>query len=157
MAARGPKPKPTELKVLEGVRPDRINADAPRPVAGVPDCPDHLDDDARAEWFRIVPELESLGVLARTDGSALALYCDCYSQWVQANREVQMNGLTTETAAGGLKANPAVAIGRAARAQMYRLLVEFGCTPSSRGRISVAKAEAPKNELTEFLKRRKKG
>jgi P27 family predicted phage terminase small subunit len=152
---RGRKPKPAELKILEGVRADRIPSGVATAVAGVPECPEHLDDDARAEWFRILPELQQLGVLSRTDGAALALYCDAYSQWVSANREIVTHGLMIETDLGGMKANPAVAMARAAKAQMHRLLVEFGCTPSSRGRISVSKAE-PENALTELLRKRKK-
>ncbi len=152
---RGRKPKPTALKVLEGTRSDRLNPAEPVPVPGLPECPEHLDEVAREEWARIVPQLDALGVLSRTDGSALALYCDAFSQWVQANEEIGGTGLIVYTEKGGVKANPAVAMARAARAQMHRLLVEFGCTPSSRTRVHSTRPEAPKDDLSAFLARKK--
>lgn len=155
MSARGPKPRPTALKLLEGERPDRVNAAEPRALPGRPACPRHLDETAREEWDRIVPELEELGVLSRTDGAALAIYCDTYSQWVRANRDIRTYGMTVETGMGGLKANPAVAISRAAASLMHRLLSEFGGTPSSRSRLRAATDDGPKDALGEFLARRK--
>jgi phage terminase small subunit len=76
--ARGRNPQPTALKRLEGTRSDRINTAEPAAVPGRPVCPDHLDATAHAAWDRIVPALDALGVLSRTDGAALALYCDAF-------------------------------------------------------------------------------
>lgn len=150
MAIRGRKPAPTALKILEGVRESRINAAEPPRVAGLPDCPGHLDDTAREEWDRIAPLLDQLGVLSRTDGSALALYCSAFSRWQAAGKEVKAKGLLIHNEKTGVtKANPAVAIQAAAGAVMHRLLVEFGCTPSSRSRLGSA-GESPRDELSDF-------
>jgi P27 family predicted phage terminase small subunit len=145
---------PPGLKLLKGERADRRPAAALQAPIGTPECPDHLDATAREEWERIVPDLDAMGVLSRLDGSALALYCTAYSRWRKAQGEVESYGLLTETALGGLKANPAVGIAAAAEAQMQRLLVEFGCTPSSRSRVK-AGGEAPKDELGDFLARKR--
>jgi P27 family predicted phage terminase small subunit len=149
---RGRKAEPTPLKILKGTRKDRVNAEEPMPPAALPECPECLDSFGRAEWGRIVPQLEAMGVLAEVDGAALALYCAAYSQWVQADMEIGIYGLLVDTGMGGVKANPAVAMARAARAQMHSLLTEFGATPASRSKVKV-RDEGKKDALGEFLKR----
>lgn len=153
--ARGRKAEPTALKVAKGTRADRVNREEPRLPAARPVRPGHLDEVAAAEWDRIVPELEAAGLLASIDGAALALYCDAFSTWIRANHEVEVYGLLVETGLGGLKANPAVAIARAARAQMHALLSDFGCSPASRCRVKVKGDAKAKDALGEFLGRRK--
>jgi P27 family predicted phage terminase small subunit len=84
MAIRGRKPTPTPLKILRGTRADRIPKAEPHAPAGRPKPPAHLDKVARAEWRRMVPILEKLGVLTQAEGGALAVYCVAYSRWVTA-------------------------------------------------------------------------
>jgi len=48
---RGRKPKPTQLKLLEGNRGHRpINGAEPKPPGAQPTCPTHLSPTAKAEW-----------------------------------------------------------------------------------------------------------
>ena len=61
-----------ELEGNPGKRP--LNDREPTPPPGVPDCPEYLDDDARAEWFRTAGVLNEMGLLSRADRSALAAY-----------------------------------------------------------------------------------
>lgn len=150
MAKRGPKPKPTPLKLLKGERSDRVNQDAPVAEAETPDCPDHLDDVARSEWSRMAPILVGMGVLAKVDGTILALYCQTYSRWVKAEKEIQAGQMVTQTARGGLQANPYIKIARDSIAECKRLLTELGGTPSSRSSLKIDK-EKPVDELEEFL------
>ena len=52
---RGRKPKPTVLKLLDGNPGKRtINDREPTAAGGIPELPDWLDDEAKAEWYRIV-------------------------------------------------------------------------------------------------------
>ncbi len=156
MAKRGRKPKPETLKILDGTRADRRNANAPSGVQGVPECPEHLSARSRQEWDRLVVLLERMGVLSQTDGAALAIYCVIFDRWLKARAEMASNGLVLETDLGGVKPNPAVTIAAKCEDQMAKLLLEFGCTPSSRGRLDKLKGEAPKDELEEFLSTPKK-
>lgn len=150
MATRGRKPKPPEVKALEGERPDRMPPAPPTPEDGVGDPPEVLDDEGRRQWHRLAPQLTRAGVLKSTDADALALYCDHYSRWVEANKQIKKEGLLTVGGQGALKMNPAVSIARESMAAMARLLSEFGATPSSRSRVSVA-AEGPRDDLADFL------
>ena len=62
MAQRGRKPKPTALKVLEGNPGKRpLNLFEPTPEDKMPECPDWLEDEAKAEWDRLaVPMFSSV-------------------------------------------------------------------------------------------------
>ncbi len=151
---RGTKPAPTPLKILKGTRPSRLNADEPKPPVVRPERPEVLDSFGLAEWDRIMPELEELGILARVDGAALALYCSAYSQWVRADLEVHIRGMLVDTGNGGIKANPAVSMAHMARAQMHSILTEFGATPASRSRVKTGDAAKDRDALGEFLNRR---
>jgi P27 family predicted phage terminase small subunit len=150
MASRGRKPAPPEQKALKGERPGRINPAAPTPPDGVGEPPEILDEEGVRQWHRFAPVLARMGVLKESDADALALYCEHYSRWVVATKEIRKYGLTSVCGTGGEKVAPAVGIARESMAAMLKLLAEFGCTPSSRSRVRV-EAEGPKDDLAEFL------
>lgn len=153
MGSRGPKPTPKALKILAGVtRADRLNDAEPRPLEGIPDPPEILDADARAEWARIAPQLAAMRVLSEVDGAALALYCSHYSRWVQAERVVREKGPVIATGTGSFKVSPHLTIAAAAMQSMLKILAEFGATPSSRSRVKAADQAEPEDELTAFLR-----
>lgn len=74
MGRRGPAPKPTELKRLQG-NPGkrRLNDSEPRPVATLPRCPSHLTGEAKAEWRRVARGLYEAGLLTQVDRAAKQL------------------------------------------------------------------------------------
>ena len=106
--------------------------------------PDGLSALAREEWKTIVPQLEVLGILSRIDGKALAAYCQTYSRWILAERDIDRLGLMIEEhivlgdqeIGTNYKRNPAIAISNEALKLMKSFLIEFGMTPSSRARAS---------------------
>ena len=54
MGLRGPAPKPTAIKRLEGNPGKRkLNEAEPTLTVGVPECPDYLDEVAKREWGRL--------------------------------------------------------------------------------------------------------
>jgi P27 family predicted phage terminase small subunit len=154
MAKRGRKPAPEPLKILSGTRADRRNPDAPAGPPGLPDPPEHLDPIALAEWARMAPLLAEMGVLSRVDGPALATYCQHYSRWVKAEAKLSAGELAVKGAKGNLVISPFIRIAAAAMAAMARMLVEFGCTPSSRSRVK-SQSTAKADPMTTFLGKRK--
>ena len=152
---RGRRPKPTAIKRLHGNPGKRsLNGSEPTPAAGLPECPPHLDAEARRQWGVIGPQLLELGLLTKIDGYGLAMLCSAWSRWLAADEKVKAAGLLvvvnqssiTETDAKGKSittksggqviANPALAIGDKARAEVFKLLGVFGMTPADRTRIS---------------------
>ena len=147
---RGPKPKPTNIKKLEGMRADRINENEPEPGPSKVTCPRFLSKEAKAEWRRIAPELTRLGLLTPLDRAAFAAYCQSYAHWVKA--ETLLNkGILVKGAKGQIVASPLFWISTSASKMMLKFAVEFGLTPSSRSRL-VGAAPGERDPLDELLR-----
>lgn len=94
MGLRGPAPKPTALRILEGNRAKRpLNAREPKYDAQIPVCPPHLDPQAKREWARLAPALVQVKVLTEVDYMALANLCQAYSTMAQAQRLLNKQGI----------------------------------------------------------------
>ena len=150
---RGRKPKPTALKILEG-NPGRrpLNDREPSLPTETPECPEFLDDEARAEWFRMAKVLQDMGLLTRADRAALAAYCVVYSRWVTAERQVQRLGTIVKSPEKNFPMkSPYLTVADQALEAMRKFMVEFGLTPSSRSRIRVPDASGASDEFDAFL------
>lgn len=152
----GRKPKPPALKILEGNPGKRpINTAAPVPRKDLKaKAPVWLESEAKREWRRVAPELERLGLLSHLDQQALAQYCQAYARWRAAEEVLSREGLTYEytnkAGAVNILARPEVGISNAAQKIMRAICVEFGMTPSSRGRLVLPDA-ASEDDLERFL------
>lgn len=159
MPRRGRKPKPTTLKLLAGNPGKRpLNAREPRPPVEAPACPPHLDEEAQAEWQRMVAELIPLGVLTRIDRAALAAYCQAWSRWVRAEQELAKYGAVLASRdKKWVGVSPYLTVCQAALKTMQHFLAEFGLTPSSRSRVQVgAPADPTRGALADFAQGRKR-
>jgi P27 family predicted phage terminase small subunit len=143
MARCGPKPRPTFLKVIAGTaRRCRLPKNEPRPELALPPVPAELDDDARLEWDRVMPDLYRAGLMTRLDRAVLAAYCSAHGRWARAERALRKlgdegaDGLLIKTAKGNVIQNPLVGIANKAAADMVRFAAELGMTPSARSRVS---------------------
>ena len=150
---RGRKPKPTFLKLLQGNPGKRpINDREPGALAGTPEPPDGLDDEALLEWNRIVPELRAMGVLSRADRPALAAYCTAWSRWRNAEAQVRKHGPIVKSPDKGFPMkSPYLTIADQSMEAMRKFLVEFGLTPSSRSRVRLPAACDPDDPLERLL------
>jgi P27 family predicted phage terminase small subunit len=107
-----------------------------------PEAPDWLPEEARAEWQRVVPELQRLQLLKPIDRAALTAYCLTWDRLVTAQRELAENTddqgrpSTLGTNSQGVVRHPAVAVIEAASKELRAWCGEFGFTPSAEGRLS---------------------
>lgn len=148
---RGRKPKPTAVKELEGNPGKRaLNHAEPQPASDKPTCPSHIKGEARKEWNRISKDLHAAGLLTKIDKAALAIYCQAWERWVEAEEQLKKVGPVVKSPSGYPVLNPFWSVANKAMSQMQKALVEFGMTPSSRSRIHVADTAAD-DELEEFL------
>lgn len=159
MAPRGPKPKPTRLKLLAGTaRAHRLNPAEPDIVPAVPAAPDHLSDAALAEWVRVTGEMAQAGILSELDRGALAAYAQAYGRWVAAERALAVMaardsvtaGLVIRTQSGNAIQNPLVGTANKAMADMVRYAAEFGLTPSARSRVSATNMPDADDPFAQF-------
>lgn len=150
MGTRGPIPQPDNVRALRGnpggrPAPKRVTA-----KPGTPTAPAWLDTEAKAEWRRVVPELDRLGVLAKVDRAALATYCAAWSKFVQAEQLLQSDDLVAERRAGnGPAKNPAWQIWREAATTVAALAKELFLTPSAR--LRSVKPEADDEQEDDIL------
>ncbi len=144
MGLRGPAPKPTALKELQGNPGKRaLNKSEPRPAATLPRCPSHLSGEAKAEWRRVARTLHESGLLTQVDRAALAIYCQAWARWVKAEGQIQRHGEVVKSAAGNVMQNPYLSIANRAMKQMQLMARELGMTPSARSQIKVQPLDEP--------------
>lgn len=121
-----------------------------------------------------------MGLLTTADPHALALLCEAYAEYIEARAIVRKLGMTYESkiiraatkrvdvradeAAESeedpevalsvmIRARPEVAIAADAWRRAHRMMVDFGLTPSSRGKLQTGPQE-DRDPLEEFLKRK---
>ena len=136
-------PEPPQLRLLKGVRPGRDSGGRkvkapPSFQRTTPKPPTWLSREAAAEWNRVVPGLQRLDILKEEDRAALTAYCETWSVFVDATRTVQREGLTTTTAAGGIKPHPAVGIARTAGRELRSYAALFGLSPAAESALGAA-------------------
>lgn len=129
----GRPPKPTALKLLQGNPGKRpLNDREPHPAAGCKP-PKWLPADVLAEWRRLAPALEDLGLLTEVDGEAFATLCTLSLAFqAQANAD-----------------EPSVSRMLFLSKELRGLWSRFGMTPADRSRVKVEKA-APATKLSRF-------
>jgi P27 family predicted phage terminase small subunit len=158
MGRRGPAPKPTSLKLLQGnpgKRPLKKQRPAPTGASKV-SCPEWLCPAAKAEWRRVAPELQRMGLLTSLDRAVLAGYCDSYARWVECTRFIQANGEHYIAPNGQLRKWPQAEEAKQAAQSMRAFAGEFGLTPNSRLRLNVEEQEVPEDDpFEEWLNRRR--
>ena len=157
IGSRGPLPKPTVLKLLEGnagKRPLDLAAGA-NPRIEIPSAPKHLGAEAKKEWRRIAPLLEELGLISGLDRAALALYCQTAGRLAELEMafNAQVQQLVND---GALHADAVAQVSTAVtpngyaqqsvlvqligkhREQLHRYLMHFGLSPAARGRVQAS-------------------
>lgn len=84
-------------------------------------------------------KLLDCGLMTEIDGAALALYCQSWARWVEAEDNLRKYGVVIKAPSGFPVQSPYLSIANKAMSQMTRLLVEFGMSPSSRTRVVIRK------------------
>jgi P27 family predicted phage terminase small subunit len=135
---RGRRPKPEAIKDLEGRPGKQRRRHGVKPPPGKAIMPDVVAEDlvARAEWERLGPQLELLGLLSPVDQQTFAGYCLAYSMFVQAKRQLVTDGFVYKTSSGQIKKHPILDAMMKAGAEMRKFGIEHGITPSSRTKVT---------------------
>lgn len=136
---------PAKLKLVEGRGRGRDSGGRPvkEPPGFMrlpPETPDWLPEAARAEWERVVPELQRLGLTKQLDAAALTAYCLAWDRLVCAQRDLEAKGLYSESKAHGTVRHPAVGIVEAASKELRAWAHEFGLTPAAEAGLATPEA-----------------
>jgi P27 family predicted phage terminase small subunit len=143
MGKRGPKPKPTRLRLLEGNPGGKpTNSNEPQPTVGVPRCPKKYEGDARKLWKAIGDQLAACGILTKIDSQAFELLIDSYVEYLQATEKVSKTGPIWlekgDSVIPKFAYSPYWVQANRAGKRLHVLLREFGMTPSARSAIKSA-------------------
>jgi len=134
---RGRKPLPTAVRRQKGNPGKRgYNPAEPVPPEGLPDCPPHLSEVAKAEWARIAQALYDMGVLTTVDRAALAAYCQAWGRWVEAEEKLKETPVMLKTPSGYVQQSPWLSVSNKQLELMGRYMAELGITPASRSRVA---------------------
>ena len=154
---QGRKPVPTALKVLRGNPGKRpLNDGEPLPERHLPPPPRHLSAAARREWKRLGQELLILGLVTTIDTGALAMYCQAWGRWLEAEEALRKYGVMVKSPNGLPMQSPYLAVANKAMEQMRSLLAEFGMSPASRTRVRVEPVDE-EEDVFERMRNRNRG
>lgn len=135
---RGPKPQPPELRIARGnpskraIPTDIVVHDS----TSYGEPPEHLTAHAKAEWRRMAPLLDELGLSPDVAKKAFEMYCQHYGDWRAAREAIKKEGLVVHDAHNKRSwRNPAVVVANQAAEKVLSFLQEFGLTPSSKTRV----------------------
>ncbi len=148
MGRRGPRPKPTNLRVIEGNLGGKnpVNKNEPQPAIALvcPPPPSWLEKLAQEIWREVAPQLWQTGTLAEIDTNQLAAYCEVTARYRIAYQDFRKiaeiddgtHGTIIRIRSGSHIQNPLLGVLNTARRDMLRLAGEFGMTASARTAIA---------------------
>lgn len=157
MGKRGPKPTPTELRILRGNPSKRpLNAAEPQPPSDGIVMPEHLGEVAARRWGELLPMLQSTRVMTRADVEALARYCDTYEWWLAVRAKLKAEGDTYPILNDGgeikyIAQRPEVSIAHKLATQLRQLEADFGLSPAARVSLKVEPDAPQESTLQKFL------
>lgn len=171
MGRRGPAPAPDNVKELRGRTSHTPKAtQAVKPPPSAPNPPTWLSTEARAEWRRVVPQLDRLGVLATIDRAVLTAYCSAWAKFVDAEAALNVSpakkarvggdrlngrtkqpdqGLVISDRDGDLRKHPGWQIYREAAQLVCQISKELYLTPVAR--LRVTKPEDPDGDEDDVI------
>lgn len=130
MGKRGPKPAPAnvvELKTGKELRDPGV-----LPPDGSAKRPSWVKGAAKAEWDRLAPKLERMGVLASIDANAFGAYCCAVADYVEAREDVEKRGQLVVGQRGEMVRNPSLMVAAKALEQLKTMGARFYLSPADR-------------------------
>lgn len=137
MGARGPKPRPTHLKVLQGEQESRINREEPMPTEGKVAVPADISDGAREVWDELAADLIDKGCLTSWDVYLFEAFCEAVATYRENRDLLREHGYTERGAAGGVIKSPYHQIMRDCLESMAKIGSRFGFTPGDRANMTI--------------------
>lgn len=138
----GRKPKPTQLRVLQGNPGKRaINKQEPMFSSDLPQPPQYLNERAKEIFCELRDEIDQMGYASRSHARALGLVATRLEEVEHCAAVLDQSGYyyetTTEWGETIKHIRPEVSIRQKSLLHAHSLLAEFGLTPSSASRIVV--------------------
>lgn len=140
---RGRKPKPHELKLLQGTltHSDKVKRiREPKVSKNLDSAPDWFTHSQKASWDYAI-ENSPAGLLKRLDRSVLTAWVIAEDNHRFASQQLQTNGMVFISPNGHEVQSPYVGILNTQAQMMTKCASEMGFTPTSRSRIVIDEEE----------------
>ena len=146
MGARGPKSKPTHLKVIEGTRESRINRNEPLPSEGKAVRPEGMTAGAAEIWDEIAPDLIDKGCLTTWDVYAFEALCEAVANFRECRDLLHsynsgQGKFIDRGGGGGVIKSPYHQMMRDHIETIAKLGSRFGFTPGDRANLTIEKVD----------------
>ncbi|MBF0786103.1 phage terminase small subunit P27 family [Muribacter muris] len=103
----------------------------------IPKPPDYLDDVAKNEWRILVKVLAERADITPVDYKNLELYCQNYSLYVLAVKDIQKRGFSIKNSQGTEARNPALTAKSEAEKIIIKMSSLLGFDPVSRRKTPI--------------------
>lgn len=147
----GRPPKARHLKIIEGNPGGRPLGPAVKTPPQKPRMPAYMRPYAKAVWQRLVPLLDSMGVLTSLDRDNLAGYCEAVASFKDATEKMHAGVLVQGRRKGEAVKNPAHQIQRDSARAMQTYSAMFGLSPADRERLGDAATAPGSLDIDEIL------
>lgn len=138
--ASGRRPKPTQLKLVEG-RHYRLNRQEPVPPGNLSDAPAHFDTRQREVWDTVIANAP-LGLLKRLDAGVLACWVAAFCLHEEAVQKLQSSPKIIKSPNGLPVQSPWLQVLNKQASLLVRLAAELGFSPAARARVSVEEVDS---------------
>ena len=158
MGKRGFQPQPKELAIAKGVyREDRYGSKEEsikhEVLSAVPDPPEVLNEHGSKFWFDMLTQLLKVkGLIQIPDLPTFQMMAYKYQVWYECAERLKTESKWIIDDKGNTKENPIINTMEKAEKIFISLAREFGCTPSARNTLKVAKEDEEKEDpLKKFV------
>lgn len=117
--------------------------------------PDDIQEEAKIYMQNVCAMLESKGVMEEVDTAALTMLARNYSMFIQANKQLEQDGLTVTSDRGNIAPHPAIKIAKDAQTSAMKVMLEFGLTAKARTKLSKLTTSEEDSPLEAFVKNSK--
>ena len=150
---RGRKPKPTQLRLIEGNAGHRpLNLDEPEPAGalGETDAPEWLSPAQRLLWRQVILAAPP-GLLRTLDAPLVTTYVIAMSMQQEAAEGLAKYGVIVKSPDGGTPIkSPWSTILHQATQTLVRAGAELGFSPASRSRVSITGGKKPRSAFSDL-------
>lgn len=158
MGLRGPAPKPSRLEAAQGFpgkrKPSRRE---PKPrewsVVDTDDVPAGFTEREKKWWEYYCGVFGGNRLLTEADRTALGLLASTSAKREENDEQLRKAGTLYNVPGGAVRISPLVKIGAILFDREWKLLREFGGSPSSRTRVAMVADDRPDMDLASILSR----
>lgn len=105
--------------------------------AGIPQCPEELDDVAKKKWKELVKLMTAMNLITKADRDLMELYCVAYSRRHEAEAMLKKFGPILKSKQGGLYRSPYLDVANHASKDLQKLSRLLGLDAISRKKLGI--------------------